>query len=48
MNKIITTDEYLPSVIIIIEKEKFLFCKTTIFNLLVVIIVLMKTKKERK
>jgi hypothetical protein len=54
--KAITTEEYITSVIIIIEKEtqqqqqrkQILFCKPTIFNLLVVIIIVMKTKTKKK
>lgn len=53
ITKAITTEEYLTSVNMIIEKEttqqQILFCKPTIFYLLVVIIIIMKMKtKERK
>jgi len=47
MNKTIATEEYLTSVMIIIEKKEFLFCKPTIFNLLVVVMK-TKTKKRKK
>jgi len=49
MNKAIATEEHLTSVILVIEKKnKFWFCKPTIFNLLVVISIVMKTKTKKK
>jgi len=48
INKAIATEEYLTSVIMIIGKKNPLFCKPTIFYLLVVIVIVMKTKKKEK